>query len=137
MKKLFARLLSGAAAAGAACAAAGVVTVAIAFAVYAFAKTYVGPAGGSAIVALVFAAVLGVGLAVTASRAGGDKAKTRAKHLEPEPANLMGRIMETARERPFVAAAGAVAAGLLALRNPTLVATVLGLVNTPPRPRRD
>ena len=137
MKKLFAKVLSGAAAAGAACAAAGVITVAVAFAIYAFAKTYVGPAGGSAITALVFAVVLGVGLAVAASQAGGGKARKKAKQLEPEPANLMGRIMETAKERPFVAAAGAVAAGLLALRNPTLVATVLGLINTPPRPRRD
>ena len=56
---------------------------------------------------------------------------------EPEPDSLMGRIMDTARERPFVAAAGAVAAGLLALRNPALVATVLGLINQPHRPRRD
>lgn len=137
MKKLLSRVLSGAAAAGAACAAAGVIIVAIAFAIYAFAKTYVGPAGGSAVTALVFAVVLGIGLAVAASGAsGGGKAK-KAKHVEPEPANLMHRIMETARERPFVAAAGAVAAGLLALRNPTLVATVLGLINTPPRPRRD
>ena len=137
MKKLLSKVLSGAAAAGAALAAAGVVVVAIAFAIYAFAKTYVGPAGGSAITALVFAAVLGVGLAVAAAQAGGGKKAKKPKHLEPEPANLMGRIMETARERPFVAAAGAVAAGLLALRNPTLVATVLGLINTPPRPRRD
>ena len=134
--KILSRVLSGAAAAGAACAAAGVVTVAVAFAIYAFAKDYVGPAGGSAITAAVFAAVLGIGLAVASSQAGG-KAKKKAKHAEPEPANLMGRVMETARERPFVAAAGAVAAGLLALRNPTLVATVLGLVNQPPRPRRD
>ncbi len=136
MKKLLARVLSGAAAAGAACAAAGVVTVAIAFAIYAFAKEYVGAAGGSAITAAVFAVVLGIGLAIAASGASGGKAK-KPKHVEPEPANLMNRIMETARERPFVAAAGAVAAGLLALRNPTLVATVLGLINTPPRPRRD
>ena len=140
MKKILSKVLSGAAAVGAACAAAGVVIVAIAFAIYAFAKTYVGAAGGSAIVALVFAVVLGIGLAVAASKAGGGKKAKKPKHqkhLEPEPANLMGRIMETARERPFVAAAGAVAAGLLALRNPTLVATVLGLINTPPRPRRD
>ena len=37
------------------CAAAGVVVVAVAFAIYAFAKTYLGPAGGSAVTALVFA----------------------------------------------------------------------------------
>lgn len=137
MKKLLARVLSGAAAAGAAAAAAGVITVAIAFAIYAFAKDHVGAAGASAITAGVFALVLGVGLAVAASQASGGKAKKTAKHAEPEPANLMNRLMETARERPFAAAAAAVAAGLLSLRNPTLVATVLGLINQPPRPRRD
>ena len=133
--KILPRVLAGAAAAGAACAAAGVVTVAVAFAIYAFAKTYVGAAGGSAITALVFAVVLGIGLVVATSKAGPGKPR-KPKHLEREPANLMDRVMETARERPFVAAAGAVAAGLLALRNPTLVATVLGLINPPPRPRR-
>ncbi len=136
MKKLLARALSGAAAAGAAFAAAGVITVAIAFAIYAFAKDYVGAAGASAITAGVFALVLGAGLAVAASQASGGKPK-KPKHVEPEPANLVNRLMETARERPLAAAAAAVAAGLVSLRNPTLVATVLGLINQPPRPRRD
>lgn len=136
MKGILSRVLSGAAAAGAAFAAAGVITVAIAFAIYAGAKAYVGPAWASAVVAAVFALVLVIGLAIVASKASGGKPKAAKRPVEPEPANAVGRIMEIARERPLTAAAAAVAAGLLSLRNPALVATVLGVLNQPPRPRR-
>ena len=132
--------MSGAVAAGAGAAAAGVIVVSIAFAIYAFAKDYVGAAGAAAITALTFAVVLGLGMAVMGSRAkGGRKSPThkRLKHPETAPRTMLERALDTAKERPFVAAAGAVAAGLLALRNPALVATVIGLINQPPRPRRD
>ena len=134
------KVMSGAAAAGAAAAAAAVVVVAVAFAIYAFAKDYVGAPGAAAITAAVFAVVLAIGMAVMAGRAkGGDRSKTgkRLRHPEDAPRSLLERALDTAKERPFVAAAGAVAAGLLALRNPALVATVIGLINQPPRPRRD
>lgn len=134
------RVMSGAAAAGAGAAAAAVIVVSVAFAIYAFAKDYVGAAGASAITAAVFALALGIGMAVMRSRAGaGRKSPTqkRLKHPESAPRTLLERALDTAKERPFVAAAGAVAAGLLALRNPALVATVIGLINQPPRPRRD
>ena len=130
------RVLAAAAAAGAALAGAGVVVVALAFALYAFAKTYVGPAGASAITALVVAAALGVGFLLAASKARGPKRVAPKKAKDEPPQTLLERALDTARERPFVAAAGAVAAGLLALRNPALVATVLGLINQPQRPRR-
>ncbi len=131
------RILLAAAAAGAALAAAGVIMVAISYAIFALAKPYVGQAGAAGVVALVYAILLGVGFAVAASGAKGKAPKVhkRGGHHE-EPGSLMSRVMDTARERPLVAAAGAVAAGLLAIRNPTLVATALGLINQPPRPRR-
>jgi hypothetical protein len=135
------RVMSGAAAAGAAAAGGAVITVALAYALYAFAKIWLVPAASAAVVALVFAAVFGIGAAVMAGKARGGKAGGKtAKHLKnahEEPRTLLERAMDTARERPVVAAAGALAAGLLALRNPALVATVIGLINQPPRPRRD
>ncbi len=136
------RVMSGAAAAGAAAAGGAVVTVSLAYALYAFAKTWLVPAASAAVVALTFAAVFGIVAAVMAGRARGKagkggKAAKPLKHAHDEPRTLLERAMDTARERPVVAAAGALAAGLLALRNPTLVATVLGLINQPPRPRRD
>lgn len=131
--------MSGAAAAGAAASAAGVVVVALAFALYALAKDYVGAAGASAITALVFAVVMGLGAALMSSRAKGGKAKPKKGRQTDHagPRTLLERAMDTARERPVIAAAGALAAGLLALRNPALVATAIGLINQPPRPRRD
>ena len=138
---LVSRVLSGAAAAGAACAAAGVTVVALSFALYAFAKDYVGAAGASAIVAGVMAALLGVGFLIASSGSKGPKPKAHGHAKSParghDPQSLMERMLDTARERPLIAAAGAVAAGLLALRNPALVATVLGLINQPKPPRRD
>lgn len=128
------RVLSGAAAAGAALAAAGVVVVAAAYALYALAKPFVGPAGAAGIVALAFAVILGVGAAVAMSAAKGKRPKK--PHSDAEPRSLLDRALEMARERPLVAAAGAVAAGLLAIRNPAVVAAALGLMNQPPRPRR-
>lgn len=135
--------MSGAAAAGAAAAGGAVITVALAYALYAFAKIWLVPAASAAVVALVFAAAFGIGAAVMAGRArgghgkAGGKTAKHLKHAHEEPRTLLERAMDTARERPVVAAAGALAAGLLALRNPALVATVIGLINQPPRPRRD
>ena len=136
------RVLSGAAAAGAAAAAAAVVVIGLAYALYALAKTWLPPAGAAAVTAAAFALVLGIGAAVMASGAkgkgkAGGRAVKKLKHPHDEPRTLMERALDTARERPVVAAAGALAAGLLALRNPALVATVIGLINQPPRPRRD
>lgn len=134
------RVMSGAVAAGAGAAAAGVIVVSVAFAIYAGVKPYVGPAAAAAITALVFGVVLGIGVAVMGGRAKGGRkthAAKRLKHPETAPRTMLERALDTAKERPFVAAAGAVAAGLLALRNPALVATVIGLINQPPRPRRD
>jgi hypothetical protein len=39
--------------------------------------------------------------------------------------DIIGKIFEMAREKPLWAAGAAVAAGLLAIRNPALVATIV------------
>ncbi len=106
------------AAAAAIIAAAVVVVVAASFAVYAFAKSYVGPAWASAIVAGVFAlfAVL-VAMSLTA--------KTKPQPQKAEDQGMVGRLIELARERPLVAAGAAVAGAIVLARNPKIVTTVL------------
>jgi uncharacterized PurR-regulated membrane protein YhhQ (DUF165 family) len=111
-------------------AAAGVVVVAIAFAVYTVLRDYLGPAGAAAVIAAVFAAVL----AVTSFVMFG-----RAKHPHPakpvhEP-SFAERTAEFLRARPLAAAGAAVAAGLIAWRNPRLVTTLMTLLEA--RDRRD
>ncbi|WP_395674275.1 hypothetical protein [Phenylobacterium sp.] len=105
--------------AAAAIAAAGVVcVVAAAFALYAFAKDYVGPAWAAAIVAGVVA-LFAVIVAMLAGRKG------RPPPHKPEEAGMAGRLIELARERPIVAAGAAVAGAILLSRNPKIVTTIL------------
>ena len=124
------RVLSGAAAAGAVAAAAGVAVVAASFALYALLKEWIGQPGAAAVVALVFALIAGAAAAVAASMAAGDKSKAKAEakrlaETPPPETGLMDRALTLARERPFIAAGAAVVAGLLAIRNPALVTTLV------------
>ena len=48
------------------------------------------------------------------------------QHAEPHAEfDIIGKVFEMAREKPLWAAGAAVAAGLLAFRNPALVATIV------------
>ncbi len=118
------RVVAGAISLGAMVAAAGVVVVALAFAVYTVLRDYVGPAGAAAIIAAAFAALLAIAAIVMFGRAKHPKGKVQAAKVEA-PSTLADRLMGTLRERPVVAAGAAVAAGLLAWRNPALVATLM------------
>ncbi|MET0275066.1 MAG: hypothetical protein ABW360_18920, partial [Phenylobacterium sp.] len=75
-------------------------------------------AGGAAAVAGVFA-VLALVVAFAATR------KAKPKPLKDEDQTLTTRLIELARERPLVAAGAAVAAALVALRNPAIITTLL------------
>ena len=136
-------VLRGASAAGAVAAAAGVVVVAVAFALYALFKylfAFTGdlaPAIASALVALIVAAAAGIGATIALGKAKGPAApKTLKPGVEPEPRTGLERAMELARERPIVAAVGALAAGLIALRNPALITAAIAAFSAPPRPPR-
>jgi hypothetical protein len=98
---------------------AGVVVVALAYALFALVRPYVGPAGGAAIVALAAAiliALLGLML--------GAMARPPKRKVE-EPESLIDRVVEFVRARPVTAVAGALAAGLMAVRNPRYLGAVL------------
>lgn len=132
------RVLAAALAAGAALGLAGSAVVALSFALYAVLKPYVTPAGASAGVALACVIVAGVGFVVLTRRTKAS-ARPEARKVRHQAAGSgfgVDRLMELARERPIAAAAAAVAAGLVALRNPALVGVATRLFLDPKRPSR-
>ena len=136
------RVLSGAAAAGAIFACAAVFVVAASYALYALAKEWVGAPGAAAVVALVFALIAGVAAFVAFSGAKGPKITAssakplKGKRGEPlAEESPLDKIIDLARERPLIAAGAAVAAGLMALRNPLIVTTLISTLTKPRRPR--
>ena len=124
------KLVSFVVALAAMAAAAGVLVVSAAFAVYAVLRTYIGPSGAAACVVLAAAIVLGVLALVMFSKAKGPKPKVKTAD---GAGSLVERLTDLVSDRPVVAASAAVAAGLLAWRNPTLVSTVLRVIE----PRAD
>ncbi len=130
---MIAKLVSFVVALAAMAAAAGVLVVSAAFAVYALLRTYVGPAGAAACVTLAAAILLGVLALVMFGKAKGPQGKVKDK-AAAGTGGLVERLTELVSDRPVVAAGAAVAAGLLAWRNPTLVSTILRVAE--PRPDR-
>lgn len=100
-------------------AAAGVVAViAAAFALYALLCDYLHPAGAAAIVAGAAALGLALGALVLLR-------KTHPPKSQAADESLTSRLINMARERPVVAVAAAVAVGVIAFRNPKLVAALM------------
>jgi hypothetical protein len=113
------RILFYLAAASAFAVSAGVVVVALAFALYAGVEPYVGRAGGAAIVAgaaALLIALIGIILG-SAARPPPRKAA--------DPQSVIDRVVEFIRDKPVVSIAAAIAAGLLAVRNPRYLGRVI------------
>jgi hypothetical protein len=104
------------AAAAAVAAASGVLVVALAFTLFAAVRDVAGPAWGSASVAGAAALLLVIAAAVLALKAGVKKKKQ---------ATVPEKLAAFVRERPVVAGAAALAAGLFAARNPKMLMAVL------------
>lgn len=128
------RVVSFIIALAAAATAAGVVVVSASFAFYALVRTYLGPSGAAACVTIVAAIVLGALAFFLFGKAKGPKAKSKAS--DPAAGGLVERLTGLVSDRPVVAASAAVAAGLLAWRNPTLVSTFLRMAESRPAERR-
>lgn len=111
------------AAAAAIAAAAGVAVVAAAFALFALLVPMTGAAGAAAIVAAMAAFVVALAGLVAAARA--KENRRRQQDFAAADPGLIAKLFELAKQRPFVAAGAAAAAGIFALRNPALVAAVL------------
>jgi len=131
------RVIAAILAVAAMAAAAGVVVVAAAFAIYSVLRDRVGPAGAAAIIAAAFAVALALSALILFSRVKAPKTPLRGMASE-RPAAMSDKLIAMLTERPIVAAAAAAAAGLLAWRNPTLVATILKALDLKPdiRPPR-
>jgi hypothetical protein len=117
------------AAAGATLAAAGVLIVALAYAEFAFARTWLTQAGAAAAVAGTVALIF-----VIAALVLGIKANWKPK--KPEP-TLGEQAADFIKRKPIAAVALALGGGFLALRNPSLVtAVVVGFLTPKPDKKR-
>jgi hypothetical protein len=117
---IFRRLLFFLAGAMALAVAAGVFVVALAYALFALVKPFVGPAGAAAIVAgsaALFIAIAGLVLANLGKP---------PKKKPGEPDSVVDAVIDFVRSKPVTAIAGAVTAGLLAVRNPKYLGAMIG-----------
>jgi len=139
---IFEKTLMTLAAAAAIAAAAGVAVVAAAFALYALLQPMLGAAGASAVVAAGAAITVALAGLVAAAKA---KEQRREAHQafasagSGDMSGVMARVIELAKQRPLIAAGAALAAGVFALRNPILLATLVKAVfeaSSGPPPRR-
>jgi hypothetical protein len=112
------RILNLAAALAAVAAAAVVTVVAAAFALYALARIWLTQAGAAAVVAAAFALVALI-TAWLATR------KVPKEQAPQEDASLVDRAIRMAQERPLIALGAAAAAGVVLIRNPSLVTAVV------------
>ena len=120
---IFEKTLMTLAAAAAIAAAAAVGVVAAAFALYAVVIPYVGAAGAAAIVAAVAAVIVGIA-ALLAARKVESRSHGRGQETPHDAIGIAERVFEIAKERPILSIGAALAAGVFALRNPILLATV-------------
>lgn len=116
---IFRRLLFLLTGASALAVSAGIVVVALAFALYALATPYVGRAGAAGIVAVAAALLIGIIGFVLAQQGKPPKAKPG------EPDTITDRIFDFVKAKPVTSLVGAVAAGILAVRNPGYLGSML------------
>jgi len=120
------RTLMALAAAAAIAAAAAVGVIALAFALYAALLPLIGPAWAACAVAGSAALLVAVAAFLAARKAEGGRHHPHHQTAAAQPeASLIETVMHIVKERPLLSAGAAVAAGLYALRNPQLAATVL------------
>ncbi len=99
-------------------AAAGLLVFSLALALFALLRPWLGVPGAAAGVALAAALLVAlVGFSM-------DRSLLRAKPKGGSDQDLLQKLISMAQERPLIAAGAAVGAIFLAIRNPTLVATL-------------
>jgi len=123
-------VLRTAAAAAAVATAVSASLIAAGFALYALLEPYLGRPGSAAIVALILALV-----ATIVALVMGRKPKHKPKAAQDQ--TMTERAIELARTKPLLAAGAAIAAGVVAWRNPALIGIIAGaLLNRPPPSER-
>ncbi len=132
---IFEKTLMTLAAAAAIAAAAAVGVVSAAFAIYALLVPLVSPAGAAAIVAAVAAVIVAIAGMVAARKVEGH----RAQQQQPPPPggfDMAGKVVEIVRDRPLVSIGVGLAAGIFAMRNPSLAASLAKAFLDPKPPQR-
>lgn len=112
---------------------AAIFVVALAFALYALVRPAVGPAGAAAVVAGA-AALLVLLMGVAAALA----ARAKPARITPRGKDSVERIINFFKDTPITAVAAALAAGVLAVRNPKYLGAAVRsfLEGEAPRRRR-
>jgi membrane protein implicated in regulation of membrane protease activity len=132
---IFEKTLMTLAAAAAIAAAAAVSVVSAAFAIYAVLVPLVSAAGAAAIVAAVAALIVAIAGLVAAR-------KVEGRHHHPQAGqpqasfDITGRVIEIVKDRPLMSIGIGLAAGIFALKNPTLTATLAKAFLDPKPPQR-
>jgi hypothetical protein len=112
---------------------AGVIVIALAYALFALVKPYWGPAGASASVAGAAALLIGL-IGLTFALMG----RRPRKKKSAEPESVTERVVEFVKSKPITSIAGAIAAGVLANRNPSYLGSAIrSFVEGREAPRRE
>jgi hypothetical protein len=112
---------------------AGVIVIALAYALFALVKPYWGPAGASASVAGAAALLIGL-IGLTFALMG----RRPRKKKSAEPESVTERVVEFVKSKPITSIAGAIAAGVLAIRNPSYLGSAIrSFVEGREAPRRE
>jgi hypothetical protein len=131
------RTLLALATAAAVVAAVAVAIVSAFFALFALVEPHIGRAGAGAVVSGVAALLAALIAIIAAARMEGDKRRAHHAHAAAQPAHdpgLINVVMNVVKDRPLLSAGAAVAVGLYALKNPTLVSAVIrGFMETRPK----
>lgn len=131
---IFEKTLMTLAAAAAIAAAAAVSVFAAAFALYAVLEVRIGAAGAAAAVAGVAALIVAIAGLLAARRAESRQPPSAA--AQPDAYGLAEKMVGIVRDRPLLSLGAAVAAGVFALKNPTLTAAVAKAFMETRRPPR-
>jgi membrane protein implicated in regulation of membrane protease activity len=131
---IFEKTLMTLAAAAAIAAAAAVAVVSAAFAIYAVLVPLVTAAGAAAIVAAVAALIVAIAGMIAAR-------KVEGRHHNNQQAPQQGfdmtsKVIEIVRDRPLMSIGIGLAAGIFALKNPTLTASLAKAFLDPKPPQR-
>lgn len=129
---IFEKTLMTLAAAAAIAAAAAVSVVSAAFALYAVLVPLVTPAGAAAIVAAVAALIVAIAGMIAARKVEGHR-----DHQTPQQGfDMTSKVVEIVRDRPLMSIGIGLAAGIFALKNPSLTATLAKAFLDPKPPQR-
>jgi hypothetical protein len=120
---IFEKTLMTLAAAGAIAAAAPLGVLSAAFALHAVLQPMIGAAGAAAVVAAVAALIVAIAGLLAARKAEGRHAH-RPTQGAPQDFDFTSRIVDIVKDRPLLSIGAALAAGVFALKNPTLTAAV-------------